>query len=207
MPTDRRDRSRLGILGGTFDPPHLGHVAAAVACRSQLALDRVLFVVANDPWQKSPVRRVSTPADRLAMVEAAVASVPGAEVSRLELDRGGPSYTFDTVAAITEEYRSRGEPDPEQFLIVGADLPPTLDTWHRASELAALVTLAVVARPGVRSPSVVPGWRFEVVNGVQVDVSSSQIRRLRAAGRPISDMVPPAVEQYIAAHDLYAVAR
>ena len=87
----------IGIFGGTFDPPHLGHVAAALRCREALELDRVLLVVANDPWQKSPLREVSPAEDRVAMVRGAVAGIEGLEVSELEIGRGGPSYTIDTV--------------------------------------------------------------------------------------------------------------
>jgi nicotinate-nucleotide adenylyltransferase len=206
MPSQRHRPERLGVLGGTFDPPHCGHVVAASACREALPLDRVLFVVANDPWQKSPRRQVSAAEDRLAMVEAAVARLEGAEVSRIELERGGPSYTVDTVEALAASARSRGEPEPEQFLIVGADVADTLPTWHRAAALPGLVTLVVVGRPGGAGPSAPPGWRLELVPG-DLAVSSSQVRERVAAGLDIADLVPEAVERYIAAHNLYAVPR
>ncbi len=198
---------RLGVLGGTFDPPHVGHLGAARGCLSELGLDRVLFVVANDPWQKSPTRAVTPAADRLAMVEAAVAGVPGLAVSTIELDRGGPSYTVETVEALAAAAGGRGEPAPEQYLIVGADVVATLSTWHRAGELAGLVTLAVVSRPGVKTPTAVPGWRVVVVSGTEVDLSSSAVRDRAEAGVSLTGLVPPGVEQYIAARDLYAVPR
>jgi nicotinate-nucleotide adenylyltransferase len=198
---------RLGILGGTFDPPHAGHVAAALACRERLGLDRVLFVVANDPWQKSPVRAVTAAEERLAMVSAAVEGIPGAEVSSIELDRGGPSYTVQTVEALAETARAQGAPAPDQYLIVGADVVDTLSTWHRVDDLARLVTLVVVGRPGVAVPEAVPGWRLEVVDGSAEDVSSSEVRSLVAAGRPIAGMVPEAVERCIRRRGLYAVLR
>lgn len=198
---------RLGILGGTFDPPHAGHVAAAVSCREHLGLDRVLFVVANDPWQKSPARPVTPAEDRLAMVAAAVEGIEGVEVSRIELDRGGPSYTVETVEGLTEAARARGAPPPEQFLIVGADVVDTLPTWHRAGDLARLVTLVVVGRPGVGVRESVPGWRLEVVAGSNLDVSSSQVRSLAADGRPLDGLVPAAVERCIRRRGLYAVPR
>jgi nicotinate-nucleotide adenylyltransferase len=200
-------RARLGILGGTFDPPHAGHVAAAVACRDRLGLDRVLFVVANDPWQKSPVRAVTPVEDRLAMVAAAVEGTPGAEVSRIEVDRGGPSYTIETVEALAGAARSGGAPPPEQFLIVGADVVDTLSTWHRVGDLARAVTLVVVGRPGIETPEAVPGWRLEVIGGTGVDVSSSEVRALVAAGRPIGGLVPESVERCIGRRGLYAVLR
>jgi nicotinate-nucleotide adenylyltransferase len=195
---------RLGILGGTFDPPHVGHVAAAEACRDHLSLDRVLFVVANDPWQKSPTRPVTPAPDRLAMVKAAVSGIEGLEVSRIELDRGGPSYTVDTVEALAELASAAGAVRADWFLVVGADVVDTLGTWHRAADLARLVTLAVVARPGVEAPRAVPGWRVRVVEGSLLDVSSSEVRALLAAGRPITGLVPPRVEQYIAGRSLYS---
>jgi len=200
MPASGR-AERLGILGGTFDPPHLGHVAAAVACRDTLELDRVLFVVANDPWQKSPLHPISPAQDRLAMVAAAIEGVERTEVSRMEVDRGGPSYTVETVEAL-----GTTRPPPEQFLIVGADVVATLPTWHRADDLARSVTVAVVARPGVEAPSAPPGWRLELVEGANVDVSSSEVRALVAAGRPIGGLVPPAVERCIRARGLYSFA-
>jgi nicotinate-nucleotide adenylyltransferase len=198
---------RLGVLGGTFDPPHAGHVAAAAACRDRLGLDRVLFVVANDPWQKSPVRVISPAEDRLAMVAAAVEGIDGAEASRIELDRGGPSYTIETVEALAEAARAEGIPPPEVFLIVGADVVDTLSTWHRSGDLARAVTLVVVGRPGVETPRAVPGWRLEVVDGTGIDVSSSEVRTLVAEERPIGGLVPPAVEHCIALRGLYAVPR
>ncbi|MGH9092540.1 MAG: nicotinate-nucleotide adenylyltransferase [Acidimicrobiales bacterium] len=189
---------RLGLLGGTFDPPHEGHLDAARRCRDALGLDRVLLVVANNPWQKAP----STPAaDRYAMVEAAVEGVDGVEASRLELDRGGPSYTVETVEAL-----AAGRPAPELALVVGADLVPDLGTWHRVDDLRRLVTLAVVSRPGSPRPAA-PGWRVVHVDGGGVDVSSSDVRERLARGLPVGGLVPPAVVRCIRRRGLYAVRR
>ncbi len=135
---------RIGILGGTFDPPHVGHEAAARAVLEQLALDRLLLVVANDPWQKSGEREIAPAEDRLALTEALAAQVVGAEASRIEIARGGPSYSVDTVEEMVAG--SGGRP-LEIFLVVGADLLPELGTWHRAEDLQRLVTVVVVSRP------------------------------------------------------------
>jgi nicotinate-nucleotide adenylyltransferase len=207
MSLSARHAKRLGILGGTFDPPHSGHLAAAVKCRDQLELDRVLLVVANDPWQKSPVRAVSPAQDRLAMVRALVEDTSGLDVSSIELDRGGPSYTIETTEALVKEAEDRGDPAPELFLIVGADVVDTLASWHRADDLAQMVTLAVVGRPGVAVPDEVPGWRFQVVGGSGIDVSSSEVRSLVAGGHPIEGLVPDAVGRCIWRRGLYAVPR
>jgi nicotinate-nucleotide adenylyltransferase len=194
--------TRIGIFGGTFDPPHAGHVAAARAVIAQLGLDRLLLVVANDPWQKSGQRVVSPAADRFALVEALAPEIPGAEASRLEIDRGGPSYSVDTAEEILAE--AGGQP-VELYLVVGADLVPELESWHRAEDLQHLVTLAVVSRPSGPRPAVPPGWRAERVDGPRVSVSSSEIRDLMAAGRPVEGMVPEAVIRCIRRRALYAV--
>lgn len=198
---------RLGILGGTFDPPHAGHLAAARAARDALGLDRVLLVVANLPWQKAPSRTITGAEDRLAMVEAAVEGEPGLEASRLELDRGGPSYTIDTVEQLCREKAAAGRPAPELFLVVGADLVPTLDTWERPDDLRRLVTLVVVTRPRSPAPGTPTGWRTVQVDGGGVDVSSSDVRRLLAEGRPVGTAVPEAVVRCIRRRGLYAVRR
>ncbi|HEY6473728.1 MAG TPA: nicotinate (nicotinamide) nucleotide adenylyltransferase [Acidimicrobiales bacterium] len=203
MPGPERPE-RVGILGGTFDPPHVGHVAAGRAVMEQLALDRLLLVVANDPWQKSGQRAVSAAEDRLALTEALAASIPGAEASRLEIDRGGPSYSVDTAEEILA--RAGGHP-VELFLVVGADLVPELDTWHRADELRDLVTLAVVSRPTGETPGLPPGWRAVKVDGPQVAVSSSEVRDLLAAGAPVDGLVPPPVIHCIVRRGMYAVPR
>ncbi len=125
-----RPVERLGILGGTFDPVHVAHLAAAAAARDQLGLDRVLVVVAGDPWQKRG--RVGAPAEiRCEMVAAAIEGVEGLVVSRLEIDRPGPTYTIDTVEALA------AEPGRELFLIVGSDVAASLTTWHRADASAS----------------------------------------------------------------------
>ena len=201
MPEPERP-ARIGIFGGTFDPPHAGHVAAARAVIEHLGLDRLLLVVANDPWQKSGRRVVSPAEDRYALTEALATAIPGAEASRLELDRGGPSYSVDTAEEILA--RAGGRP-VELFLVVGADLVPELASWHRQEDLQRLVTLAVVSRPTVAAAAVPPGWRAETVDGPQVPVSSSEVRALLAAGRPVDAMVPDPVIRCIRRRGLYAV--
>lgn len=193
---------RIGLLGGTFDPPHAGHLAAARACVDELGLDRLLLVVANCPWQKVDGREVTPAEDRYAMAEAAAAGADRVEVSRIEIERGGPSYTVDTV----EELR-RDLPGAELFLVVGGDLVPALSTWHRWEDLRQLVTLAVVTRPGSPRPPDPPGWRVVDVDGKVVDVSSSEVRRRLEAGEPLDGLVPDAVVRCIRARSLYAVGR
>lgn len=190
---------RLGILGGTFDPIHVGHVVAGAAVLHDLALDRVLLVVANQPWQKVGLRNVTPAADRYAMVEAAVADVAGLEASALELERGGPSYTADTVAALADRH-----PGAELFLVVGADLVSELAGWERIEEVRAGVTLVVVTRPGARRDEPAGDWRWQAVTIPALDISSSDLRDRVASGRPIDGLVPPATVRYIAQRRLYA---
>ena len=158
-------------------------------------------------WPTTPGRSrdsglVSPAADRYALTEVLAREIPGAEASRLEIERGGPSYSVDTAEEILAE--AGGQP-VELFLVVGADLVPELGTWHRSEDLRRLVTLAVVSRPTGPAPAVPPGWRAEWVDGPQVPVSSSEVRALLAEGRPVEGMVPEAVIHCIRRRDLYAV--
>jgi nicotinate-nucleotide adenylyltransferase len=195
---------RIGILGGTFDPPHVGHAAAARAAIDALSLNRLLLVVANDPWQKSGARRISDAEDRYALTAALADEVPGAEASRLEIDRGGPSYSVVTI----EDVRVRsGDPAPEIFLVVGADLVGELETWERPDDLKRLATLAVVSRPGQEVADVPPGWRMVRVDGPHVDVSSSEVRDRLATGQAVDGLVPDAVIRCMERRGLYAVSR
>lgn len=169
-----------------------------------LQLDRVLLVVANEPWQKAPVRSVTPAEDRFAMVEAMAPLVPGAEVSRIEIDRGGPSYTADTVDELREDAAREGAAF-DLYLIVGADLVAGLDTWRRVDDLRASVTLAVVARPHsvARLPS---GWRAVFVADDTMDVSSSEVRDRLERGLSVDGLVPPEVIRCIRSRGLYAVS-
>ena len=187
----------VGIFGGTFDPLHLGHVAAAERARQSLGLEVVLLVVANDPWQKSPGRQVSSADDRLAMARLGVEGHRGIEVCDLEVVRGGPSFTIDTV----EDLSRSGVVLP--WLIVGADLAGMLDTWERASELRDLVRVAVLSRPG--SPLRLPaGWRSVAIESDDLDISSSDIRRDVARGTSVAGRVPDAIIRHISQQGLYA---
>ncbi|MGQ0743262.1 MAG: nicotinate-nucleotide adenylyltransferase [Acidimicrobiales bacterium] len=190
---------RVGVLGGTFDPVHHAHLVAAINVRHSLGLDRVLMVVANEPWQKAD-RWLAPAEDRLAVVAAAVADYPGLEASRLEIDRGGESVTADTLATLVDQ-----DPDRELFLIVGDDVAAGLDTWRRGPEAAALATLVVVSRPGPSAP--LPGrpWRSLQVEIPRLDLSSSEIRARAAAGRPIDFLLPQAAIAEITRRRLYAV--
>ena len=194
---------RLGVFGGTFDPIHVGHLVAAVNARHVLSLDRVLLVVANLPWQKSG-RRLTPAEDRYAMVAAAVANASGIEASSIEIDRGGESYTADTLEQLAAE-----EPFRELFLIVGADVGVQLQqgTWRRPEVVRRLATLVVVDRPGAPDPVLDPGWRVERVAIPHLDVSGSDLRARVAAGLPLDWLVPEAAIACIKARDLYAGGR
>ena len=200
-----RSPTRIGILGGTFDPPHVGHVAAARAVTEQLGLDRLLLVVANDPWQKSGQREISAAEDRFALTEALAEEIPGAEASRLEIDRGGASYSVDTAEEVLAHAGAGGRP-VELFLVVGADLVPELASWHRVERPPAAGHAGRRVPPdGGRARPWRPGWRVERVDGPQVAVSSSDVRDRLAAGRPIEGVVPEAVIRCIRRRGLYAV--
>lgn len=190
---------RIGIFGGTFDPVHVGHLAAAVEVRFALGLDRMLLMVAGVPWQKVGARAVTPAEDRLAVVEAAVDGIEGLEACRLEIDRGGPSYTADTVAEL-----ARRDPAAELFLVVGSDVVADLGSWERVGEVRAGVTLVVVTRPGVESVLPPSPWRTCSVAVPGLDVSSSDLRARVAAGRPIDGLVPPAAVRQIRRLGLYA---
>jgi len=195
-------RPRVGILGGTFDPVHIGHLVAATWARDALDLDRVLLVVANEPWQKTGRRQVTAAEDRLAVIAAAVEGVPGLEVSRIEIDRGGPSYTVDTVREL-----QRLHPDTSFYLVVGADVAPELDSWHDVGVLSGLVKLVVVDRGGVDGGPGPSGWEVERLRIPALKVSSSELRDRLAAGRSVDFLIPPSAILCIGRLGLYAGAR
>ncbi|MFI5041678.1 MAG: nicotinate-nucleotide adenylyltransferase [Acidimicrobiales bacterium] len=193
---------RIGIFGGTFDPIHVGHLVAAVNVRYSLALDRLLLVVANQPWQKEGLRSITPAEDRYAMVEAAVGDVPGIEASRVEIDRGGPSYTVDTIEEVAAAF-----PGAEVFCVVGADVADVLDTWERSSVIAELATLVVVNRPGSVRRAPLAGWRVAEVEVPNLEVSSTDLRRRAVDGRPLDYLVPEGAVRFMREHNLYAGGR
>ncbi|MBA2325832.1 MAG: nicotinate (nicotinamide) nucleotide adenylyltransferase [Actinobacteria bacterium] len=191
---------RIGLFGGTFDPVHVGHVVAAVDTHAALDLDRVLMVVAGDPWQKRD-RVVAGATDRLALVEAAVADIEGVEACALEVERDGPSVTADTLVALAA-------PDRELFLVLGTDAVSNMPTWRRLEETRHLATLAIVERGGVGG--VGPpgdGWHVEHVKIPQLDIASTDLRDRLGAGRPIDGLVPPAAVRVIRERGLYTDRR
>ena len=187
---------RIGVLGGTFDPVHVGHLVAAGDARHALQLDRVLLVVAGDPWQKRGQVVASGP-DRLALVRAAVAGVDGVEACDLEVRHAGPSVTADTLEALDAPGRSF-------YLLLGADAVANMPTWKRLADTRRLATVVVVERAGdshAEPPG--PGWRFERLSIPRLDVSSSELRARLAGGRPVDGLLPEAVIAEIRARGLY----
>jgi nicotinate-nucleotide adenylyltransferase len=199
----------VGILGGTFDPFHVGHLALARAARDELGLDRVLVVPAAVPPHKQG-RPISPPDIRLELVEAGIAREPGLEASRIELDRPGPSWTVDTVAELSARERAAGH-EPDLVVILSAESFSGLPTWHEPDRLLDLARIAVAPRAGHPAPDpatirAAVGDRADrviVIDGPQIDVSASDIRRRAAAGEPLDGLVSPAVAAVIAAHRLY----
>jgi nicotinate-nucleotide adenylyltransferase len=188
----------IGVFGGTFDPPHVGHLATALEVRSALGLDRVLLVVANRPWQKVGTRSITAAADRFAMVEAAVSGVEGLEASAVEIERGGDSFTADTLRTLAG--RNPGAP---LHLVLGADAAAGLHTWERVDEVRAMASLVVVERSGAEPAAIPAGWRGCVVPVTRLDVSSTDLRRRVAEDRPVDFLVPPGVVSCIRDRHLY----
>lgn len=189
---------RLGVFGGTFDPPHIGHLVSAVNVRHELGLDRVLLVVNNIPWQKVGSRVISDPESRFQMVCAAVEDVPGLEPSRIEIDAGGPSYTADTLRTLLDE-----DPERELYVILGEDAAAGIETWERHEEVRDLATIVVVGRPGHDPVPVPPGWRWIEVEVPHLEVSSTDLRARVVDGRPLDFLVPPKVVACIRRLGLY----
>ena len=191
---------RLGILGGTFDPPHLGHLAAAIAVQTQVGLDEIVLMVANEPWQKVGDRQVTAAQVRWDMTDALVQGISGLRADDREIRRGGPTFTVDTLEEILSD-----QPDTEIFLIVGADTAERLETWHRASDVVGLSTIVIVNRD--ETTNTAPGFlrdaRVLNVTMNPVDASSSSIREAVARGESIDSTTSSSVVTIIRDHSLY----
>ena len=184
---------RTGVLGGTFDPIHLGHLGAAEAAMECASLDRVLFVPTGEPPHRPPT--VAGAQDRLEMCRLAIAGEPRFEVSDVELRREGRSYTVDTLRELHRLF-----PDDELFLIVGWDAARLLGTWREPDEVRRLATIVIVTRPGSGTPDEKAGL---LCKRPTPDISGSQLRRAIARRDDVSVLMPAAVAAYIAGHGLY----
>lgn len=194
---------RIGVMGGTFDPIHHGHLVAAEEARHALGLDRVLFVPAGVPWQKSD-RTISTAADRLAMVQLAISDNDAFEASSVDIDREGTTYTIDTLRALRA-----ADADASFFFITGADAILQILTWKDPHEMLSLATFVAVTRPGHDLGGLRALGLGEGVVTLEIPalaISSSDIRGRVAEGRPIRYLLPASVAAYVADHELYASA-
>ncbi len=196
--------SKLGLFGGTFDPFHHGHLAAAEAAIGCAGLDRVVFIPAAQPPNRPPA--IATKEQRLEMCRLGARGDPRFEVSEIELKRDGPSFTADTLLEMR-----RFNKNDELFLILGWDAARLFPTWHRPEEVRKLASIVVVGRPGSEAPrkndlelAGLAGEGVLLCLEPTPDISASEIRRAVAAGEPITGKVPGAVERYIASHRLYA---
>lgn len=189
-------RRRVGVFGGTFDPPHVAHVVLAAAAIEQLGLDALVVTPAGVPWQKVGSRRISPGEIRLEMAEKAFGELAEVEVSDIELRRAGNSYTIDTLEALAAK-------DTELFLLLGSDAAAGLDTWERFADIAALATIAVFPRRGYESHEPPTGFRWELLELPGLEISSTDIRRRARTGRPIVGLVPRAVIEVLQREALY----
>jgi nicotinate-nucleotide adenylyltransferase len=196
----RQDSSgrRIGIMGGTFDPIHHGHLVAASEVADRFGLDEVVFVPTGQPWQKLE-RQVSKPEDRYLMTVVATASNPRFSVSRVDIDRAGPTYTADTLTDLATEY-----PDARLFFITGADALAQILSWQRYEQLFELAHFVGVTRPGYTLGSDhLPDGAVTLVEVPAMAISSTDCRRRVAGGHPVWYLVPDGVVQYISKRSLY----
>ncbi|MDO5076112.1 nicotinate-nucleotide adenylyltransferase [Corynebacterium sp.] len=198
-PRARRLR-RVGIMGGTFDPIHNGHLVAGSEVADRFGLDLVVFVPTGQPWQKAD-REVTAAEHRYLMTVIATASNPSFQVSRVDIDRGGPTYTVDTLHDLRRVY-----PDAELYFITGADALAKIVTWRDWEQMFELAHFVGVTRPGYELSHDLPvkqGSRVSLVEIPAMAISSTDCRARAAAARPVWYLVPDGVVQYIAKHRLY----
>jgi nicotinate-nucleotide adenylyltransferase len=196
---------RVGVMGGTFDPIHHGHLVAASEVQAWFDLDEVVFVPAGDPWQKSG-RQVAPAEHRYLMTVIATASNPRFGVSRVDIDRAGPTYTVDTLRDL-----KAAMPDAELYFITGADALADIFTWRSADDLFALAQFVGCTRPGhemdEKTLAAIPADRVTMVEIPALAISSTECRARARRGEPVWYLVPDGVVQYIAKHDIYPNAR
>ena len=198
VPTGRGKR-RLGVMGGTFDPIHHGHLVAASEVAAHFHLDEVIFVPTGQPWQKSD-REVSPAEDRYLMTVIATASNPRFAVSRVDIDRDGPTYTVDTLRDMSALYGDKAD----LFFITGADALARILSWKDAPAMFELAHFVGVTRPGFQlTDSHLPAEAVSLVQVPAMAISSSDCRRRVAAGQPVWYLVPDGVVQYITKRNLY----
>jgi nicotinate-nucleotide adenylyltransferase len=193
------EKHRLGVMGGTFDPIHHGHLVAASEVAHLFRLDEVVFVPTGEPWQKNG-RKVAEAEDRYLMAVIATASNPRFRVSRIDVERPGATYTIDTLREMRQLYG----PDTELFFITGADALAQMLTWHNAEELFTLAHFIGCTRPGhhLEDPGL-PEGRVSLVEVPALSSSSSEVRDRVRAGEPIWYLVPDGIVQYINKRNLY----
>ncbi|GGM53401.1 putative nicotinate-nucleotide adenylyltransferase [Longimycelium tulufanense] len=197
-PAGEAARRRLGVMGGTFDPVHHGHLVAASEVQARFHLDEVVFVPTGQPWQKTG-RAVSAAEDRYLMTVIATASNPRFSVSRVDIDRGGVTYTIDTLSDLHAQY-----PDDELFFITGADALEQILSWHRVDELFDLAHFIGVTRPGYELDDThVPRGAISLIQVPAMAISSTDCRARVAANLPVWYLVPDGVVQYITKRSLY----
>jgi nicotinate-nucleotide adenylyltransferase len=198
-----RDRKRLGVMGGTFDPIHHGHLVAASEVQSWFDLDEVVFVPTGQPWQKTE-RAVSAAEDRYLMTVIATASNPRFSVSRVDVDRAGPTYTVDTL----RDLRAERGPDWDLYFITGADALEQILSWRDPDELFDLAHFVGCTRPGHHlSAEGLPMDKVTLVEVPALTISSSECRMRVAQGEPIWYLVPDGIVQYISKRRLYTTGR
>ncbi|GAA1282529.1 nicotinate-nucleotide adenylyltransferase [Saccharothrix xinjiangensis] len=191
---------RIGVMGGTFDPVHHGHLVAASEVQARFGLDEVVFVPTGQPWQKSE-RQVSPAEDRYLMTVVATASNPGFSVSRVDIDREGPTYTVDTLTDL-----SAAHPGADLFFITGADALEQILSWRRADRVFDLAHFIGVTRPGYELDDThLPPGAVSLVEVPAMAISSTDVRTRTAAGLPVWYLVPDGVVQYISKRRLYSV--
>lgn len=197
---------KIGIMGATFDPVHLGHMAIAAEARRSLGLSEVLFIPAGQPQLKNNII-VTTSSHRVEMVRLAIAGIPAYKISEIEVKRPGASYTVDTLAEIRREYAGKDE----MYFILGWDSLEKFPKWREPSRIVGMCILAAVPRPGWPHPNLkalekaVPGIsnRMVLLEGPQIDISSTAIRQLVSEVKEIDNLVPAPVAEYIRKHNLY----
>ncbi len=189
------ERMKVGILGGTFNPPHTGHLIMAEQIKDQLDLDKIFFMPTAEPPHSSVNKKTISSDKRVHMLELATQENEDFEIERFEVDRGGKNYTYDTMKALIELY-----PTIDFYFIIGGDMIVDLPTWHRIDELIELVQFVGVKRPGY---SVETDYPIILVDIPTIDLSSTTIRQKVGIGCSIKYLVPEAVEHYIALEGLY----